>query len=70
MENSEQSMNEQEYAPAREITRLFGLQRQYLYKLAKEGVLTTVSLRRPGKSKGVRLFYVPSVREFVEANIK
>jgi hypothetical protein len=46
---------------------LLGLGRTYLFQLSKCGKIKTVSLREPGKQRGVRLIFLPSVRSFIEA---
>lgn len=45
--------------------RLFGLSRSVLYKLAQEGHIKSVSLRKRGTMRGVRLIYGPSLQEFL-----
>src|SRR5258708_1380712 len=46
---------------------LLGLGRTYLFQLYRRGKIKTVSLREPGKQRGVRLVFLPSVRSFIEA---
>jgi hypothetical protein len=46
---------------------LCALGRTYLYQLAKTGKIKSVSLRQPGKARGVRLVYKPSIIAFIEA---
>lgn len=43
-----------------------GLTRPYLYQKAKEGHIRSVSIREPGKIKGVRLFNLPSIISYIE----
>jgi len=66
---SQKSMNaqEQEYATYKEVKARFAMNRFMLYSLAREGKIKSVSLRRPGKRWGIRLFHLPSVREFLES---
>ncbi len=61
------NVQEQEYATYREVKARFAMNRFMLYSLAREGKIKSVSLRRPGKRWGIRLFHVPSVREFLES---
>jgi hypothetical protein len=46
--------------------RYCGLTRAYLYLLAGSGKIRTVAIREPGKAKGIRLFSLPSIFEFIE----
>ena len=48
--------------------KLFGLSRSYLYLLASEGKIRSVSIRKPGATKGRRLFCCASIREFIQAS--
>ncbi len=43
-----------------------GLTRPYLYQKAKDGHIRSVSIREPGKVKGVRLFNLPSIMAYIE----
>ncbi len=42
-----------------------GFTRSYLYLLASEGKIRSVSIRAPGQVKGVRLFNLQSLLDFV-----
>ena len=64
------NVQEQEYGTYKEVKTLFGIKRGLLYKLVFEGKVKSVSLRRPGEKRGVRLFYLPSVREFLESQLE
>jgi len=44
-----------------------GLTRGHLYDLAGQGLIRTASMRQPGKPKGVRLFELGSVMDFIAA---
>jgi hypothetical protein len=46
---------------------MFGLRRTFLYWLAKEGLIESVAVTHGGKKRGVRLFNVPSIREFIKS---
>ncbi len=48
-------------------SHLCGLGRTYLYQLTKSGKIKSVALREPGKARGVRLLYKPSILAFIEA---
>ncbi len=46
-----------------------GLGRAYLYKLAHEGKIQTVSLRERGKLRGKRLIVAESLRTYLRSQI-
>lgn len=54
-----------EFADHRTARALFGLSRSYLYNLANERKIRSVSIRKPGALKGRRLFDCASIREFI-----
>lgn len=54
-----------EFADHRTARALFGLSRSYLYKLAEERKIRSVSIRKPGALKGRRLFDCASIRSFL-----
>jgi len=59
-----------EWGTAEQIFARFGITRGTLYKLVKGGrIKSTVFKTRDDARKGVRLFSVQSVREFLEANV-
>lgn len=43
-----------------------GFSRSKLYELAGNRLIRSVSIRQPGQTKGVRLFHLASILEFVE----
>jgi hypothetical protein len=43
-----------------------GFTRPYLYQLAGENKIRSVSIREPGKLTGVRLFHLASILSFIE----
>ena len=43
-----------------------GLTRSFLYQLAAQGLIRTVSIREPGKERGCRLFHLQSILSFIE----
>jgi len=47
------------------LRQMFGLKRSLAYELLWAGLIKGVSLRRPGKRTGKRLFEVQSVRDFL-----
>jgi len=58
-----------EFVDHKAARALFGLTRSHLYALAAEGHIRSVSLRRPGTTRGRRLFVVASLRDYLTANI-
>ena len=59
-----------EFVDARGLRALFGISRTHGYFLADAGLVKTVSLRRPGTTRGRRLWDCESVRAFLRANIE
>lgn len=55
-----------EFADHRTARQLFGLSRSYLYNLANERKIRSVSIRKPGAIKGRRLFDCASIRAFLK----
>ena len=55
-----------EFADHRTARALFGLSRSYLYNLASERKIRSVSIRKPGAIKGRRLFDCASIRAFLK----
>lgn len=43
-----------------------GLSRSHLFGLISEGKVRSVSLKKPGNMRGVRLVWLPSVFEYIE----
>ena len=43
-----------------------GLTRSFLYQIASQGLIRTVSIREPGKDRGCRLFHLQSILSFIE----
>lgn len=49
------------------VTEVYGLSQTKIYQLAKEGKITSVSLREQGQAKATRLFNVASVEAYIES---
>lgn len=47
-----------------------GLSRGCLYELIKAGSIRSVSLRKPGALRGIRVIWLPSVFEWIERHIE
>lgn len=43
-----------------------GVSRAYVYQLMNEGLVKTALIKRPGKTRGIRLVWRPSLLEFIE----
>ena len=54
-----------EFCRMGDLRRLFGIVRSTAYLLANEGRISTISLRRKGQARSVRLVSVPSVRGYL-----
>jgi hypothetical protein len=52
--------------PSRGREMRTGLTRGYIYGLIKDGKIKSSSIRQPGRLKGVRLVWLPSLLEFIE----
>lgn len=48
---------------------LFGLSRSYLYLLAGENKIRSVSIRKPGAIRGRRLFDCASIRNLINSQV-
>ncbi len=58
-----------EFVGYKEARMMFGLSRTHLYKLGKEGLVRTVSLRGLGNTRGRRLYSVESIRALLNASV-
>jgi hypothetical protein len=58
-----------EFGRVTDCTRLFGLKRGTLYNLLSAGKIRGVLLRVKGRTSGVRLFHLASVRQLIEAEM-
>ena len=61
---------EPEFVRFPDLRRRFGLKRGYVYELIQAGLIKSVPLRLPGAKSGVRLIYLPSVREYLFGEMK
>lgn len=58
-----------QWARADQIEQAYGLRPSYLRKLANQGRIQMRLIRdNPGAKKGVRLYYLPSIRKLLEDN--
>ena len=56
-----------QYTNSKGLTRLTGLTRSHAYLLYSEGKIDSVCIRRPGSTRGKRLWHVPSVLRFLDS---
>lgn len=55
-----------EWARPSEITRLFGIRRSFLFAMIQSGQVKSVSLRRRGCARGIRLVSCVALRSALE----
>jgi hypothetical protein len=58
-----------EFADTEGVNRLFGLKQSLLYELLANHRIRAVSIRKPGRSRGKRLFDCNSIRAFLNDNV-
>jgi hypothetical protein len=58
-----------EFVDAKGLKAVYGISRSHGYHLADAGLVKTVCLRKPGATRGKRLWQCQSVREYLQANI-
>lgn len=56
-----------QYTNSKGLARLTGLTRSHAYLLYSEGKIDSVCIRRPGSTRGKRLWHVPSVLQFLNS---
>lgn len=61
---------EPEFVRFPDLLQRFGLKRGYVYELIQAGLIKSVPLRLSGARSGVRLIYLPSVREYLFGEMK
>jgi hypothetical protein len=54
-----------EFCDSKQARPLFGFSRSHLYSLASQGLIRSVSIRKPGTTRGRRLFDCASIRAFL-----
>ena len=47
----------------------FGMSRPYVYQLINRGTVKTALIKQPGRVRGIRLVWRPSVLAFIEKNV-
>jgi hypothetical protein len=61
---------EPEFVDAHGLQAIFGIRRTLAYDLLASGHIRSVSLRRPGHTRGKRLYLVKSVRDFLNGQLQ
>jgi hypothetical protein len=56
-----------QYADSKGLARITGLTRAHAYLLFSEGKIDAVCIRRPGSTRGKRLWHIPSVLAFLHS---
>jgi hypothetical protein len=59
-----------EFGDHKGVRAQFGLSRAHAYALVAEGKIRSVCLRRPGATRGRRLFDLNSIREFLNKHVE
>ena len=61
---------EPEFVDSHGLQAILGIRRTLAYDLLSTGHIRSVSLRRPGHTRGKRLFLVKSVRDFLNGQLQ
>jgi hypothetical protein len=59
-----------EFVDSKGLKTVFGICRSQGYRLADDGLVKTVCLRKPGALRGKRLWQCQSVREYLQAHLE
>lgn len=59
-----------EFGDAKIVRKMFSLSRAHLYRLSADGKIQSACLRQRGNLRGRRLWYLPSVRDYLFANME
>ena len=59
-----------EWSPAKLIRKTYGITAPQLRRYAKEGMIRSSNIRRPGQVRGIRLFNVGDIDKLIEASIE
>jgi hypothetical protein len=54
-----------EFCDSKQARQLFGFTRSHLYALASQGLIRSVSIRRPGAARGKKLWDCANLRAFL-----
>lgn len=56
-----------QYADSKGLFKITGIGRSLAYLLFSEGKLESVSIRKPGGTRGKRLWHIPSALKFLDS---
>jgi hypothetical protein len=59
-----------EFGDSKVAKKMYCLSRAHLYRLGAEGKIKSACLRQRGSTRGRRLWYLPSIREYLLANME
>lgn len=59
-----------EFGDSKVVRKMFSLSRAHLYRLTAAGLIKSSCLRQRGKMRGRRLWFIPSVRDYLLANME
>lgn len=59
-----------EFGDSKVVRKMFSLSRAHLYRLGAEGRIKSSVLRQRGCLRGRRLWYLPSIRAYLMANME
>jgi predicted DNA-binding transcriptional regulator AlpA len=65
IETQSQQTHSPEFIDYKEMRSLFGISRALAYRLTEQGLIKSVTLRKPGAIRGKRLWVVDSVRDYL-----
>ena len=54
-----------EWGDTKDVLRLFGVRQTLLYEWWYQGLIKSVSIRKPGNARGKRLWSLESIRKFI-----
>jgi hypothetical protein len=59
-----------EFGDSKVVRKMFSLSRAHLYRLGAEGKIKSSVLRQRGRTRGRRLWFIPSLRDYLHANME
>jgi hypothetical protein len=59
-----------EFGDSKVVRRVYSITRPHLYRLAAEGKIRSSVLRQRGSLRGKRLWHLPSIRDYLFANME
>jgi len=61
---------QQEWTRAKKIWQLYGLSAPQLMRYARQGLIRTSHIRRPGQTRGVRFFDIGDIERLIAASVE